>query len=91
MITKASEIFINSLAYSFWTFLFILIVIYLLNKFFNHGYAKSIEKQNRVLGKGKNLTLPDMPEESISFKAPKIETSFGEQRIGQTYSAKPKD
>ena len=91
MITKASEIFINSLAYSFWPFLFILVIIYLLNKYFNHGYNKSIEKQNRILGKGQDLTLPDVPEEFISFKAPKIETSFGEQRIGQVYSAKSKD
>ena len=91
MIIKAAEIFINSLAYSFWPFLFLIIIIYLLNRYFNHGYKKSIDKQNRVLGKGQNLTLPDMPEESISFKAPKIETSFGEKRIGQVYSAKPKD
>ena len=91
MITKASEIFINSLAYSFWPFLFILIVIYILNKFFNHGYNKSLEKQNRILGKGKGYVLPDVSEETLSFKTPKIETSFGDQRIGQVHSAKSKN
>ena len=91
MIIKAFEIFINMLAYSFWPFLFIIIIIYLSNKYFNHGYSKSVEKQNRILGKNKEYQLPDMPEETLSFKTPKIETSFGDQRIGQVHSAKSKN
>ena len=90
MIIKAFEIFINMLAYSFWPFLFIIIIIYLSNKYFNHDYSKSVEKQNRILGKNKKYQLPDTPEETLSFKTPKIETSFGDQRIGQVHSAKPK-
>lgn len=91
MIIKAAEIFINSLAYSFWPFLFIIIIIYLLNKYFNHGYSKSVDKQNRILGKNKEYPLPDISEDTVSFKPPKIETSFGDQRIGQIHSAKPKN
>ena len=79
------------LAYCFWPFLFILIIIYLLNKYFNHGYSKSVEKENRILGKNKEYTLPDIPEDTLSFKTPKIETSFGDQRIGQVHSAKSKN
>ena len=91
MIIKAAEIFLNSLAYSFWPFLFIIIIIYLLNKYFNHGYTKSVDKQNRILGKYQEHQLPDRSEDTLSFKPPKIETSFGDQRIGQVHSAKPKN
>ena len=63
----------------------------MLNKYFNHGYNKSIEKQNRILSKNKEYPLPDVPEETLSFKTPKIQTSFGDQRIGQVHSAKPKN
>jgi len=91
MMIKAFEIFINMLAYSFWPFLFIIIIIYLSNKYFNHGYSKSVEKQKRILGKNKEYQLPDIPEETLSFKTPKIETSFGDQRIGQVHSAKSKN
>ena len=90
MMIKAAEIFINSLAYSFWPFLFIVILIYLLNKYFNHGYAKSVDKQNRILGKNKEYDLPDLPEETLSFKTPKIETSFGNQRIGDVHDPRKK-
>ena len=62
----------------------------MLNKYFNHGYTKSVDKQNRILGKHEEHQLPDRSEETLSFKTPKIETSFGDQRIGQVHSAKPK-
>jgi|TARA_R110000824_G_scaffold11663_3_gene51120 hypothetical protein len=66
-------------------------IIFLINKYFNHGYTKSIEKQNRILGTNKEYKLPDVPEDTLSFKTPKIETSFGDQRIGQVHSATPKN
>ena len=91
MFIKSLEILLTMLAYCFWPFLFILTIIYLLNKYFNHDYSKSVEKQNRILGKNKEYQLPDMPEETLSFKTPKIETSFGDQRIGQVHSAKSKN
>ena len=91
MLTKTLEILLYSLAYSFWPFLFILIIVYLANKYFNHGYNKSVEKKQRILGTNKDEVLPHIPDNTVSFKAPKIETSFGDQRIGQVYSAKPKD
>ena len=85
MFIKSLEILLTMLAYCFWPFLFILTIIYLLNKYFNHDYSKSVEKQNRILGKNKEYQLPDIPEETLSFKTPKIETSFGGKRIGEVY------
>ena len=61
MFIKAFEIFLQSLAYSFWPFIFVLTIVYLLNKYFNHGYKH------------------------------KIETSFGDKRIGDIYNHETKD
>ena len=48
MFIKAFEIFLQSLAYSFWPFVFILILIYVSNKYFNHGYKQKIDKQKKL-------------------------------------------
>ena len=90
MFVKAFEIFLQSLAYSFWPFIFVLTIAYLLNKYFNHGYKHKIEKQKKIIGTDKN-EMEDLAQKAINFKTPKIETSFGDQRIGEVYNHETKD
>jgi len=88
---KAFEIFLQTLAYSFWPFVFILIIIYIVNKYFNHGYKQKIDKQNKISGADTKDEMQDLANKAINFKTPKIETSFGDQRIGEVYSNETKD
>ena len=90
MFVKAFEIFLQSLAYSFWPFVFALAIVYLINKYFNHGYKQKIEKQKKIIGTDKN-EMEDLAQKAINFKTPKIETSFGDQRIGEVYNHETKD
>jgi len=90
MFVKAFEIFLQSLAYSFWPFVFALTIIYLINKYFNHGYRQKVEKQKKIIGTDKN-EMEDLAQKAINFKTPKIETSFGDQRIGEVYNHETKD
>mgnify|MGYP001183986115 FL=1 len=90
MFVKAFEIFLQSLAYSFWPFVFALTIVYLINKYFNHGYKQKIEKQKKIIGTDKG-EMEDLAQKAINFKTPKIETSFGDQRIGEVYSHETKD
>ena len=57
MFVKAFEIFLQSLAYSFWPFIFTLSIIYLINKYFNHRYKHTIEKENKIIKKVKKEIL----------------------------------
>ena len=91
MFVKAFEIFLQTLAYSFWPFVFILIIIYIANKYFNHGYKQKIDKQNKISGADTKDEMQDLANKAINFKTPKIETSFGDQRIGEVYSNETKD
>ena len=91
MFIETFEIFLQSLAYSFWPFIFILSIIYLLNKYFNHDYKHKIEKQNKISGTDQQHEMQDLADKAISFKTPKIETSFGNQRIGEIYNRETKD
>lgn len=91
MFIKAFEIFLQTLAYSFWPFVFILIIIYIVNKYFNHGYKQKIDKQNKISGADTKDEMQDLANKAINFKTPKIETSFGDQRIGEVYSNETKD
>ena len=91
MFTKAFEIFLQSLAYSFWPFIFTIISIYMANKYFNHDYKHKIEKQNKISGVEQQHEMQDLADKAISFKTPKIETSFGNQRIGEIYNHETKD
>ena len=91
MFTKAFEIFLQSLAYSFWPFIFTIISIYMGNKYFNHDYKHKIEKQNKISGVEQQHEMQDLADKAISFKTPKIETSFGNQRIGEIYNHETKD
>ena len=90
MFVTAFEIFLQSLAYSFWPFVFTLTVVCLINKYFNHGYKQKIEKQKRIIGTDKN-EMEDLAQKAINFKTPKIETSFGDRRIGEVYNHETKD
>ena len=49
MLTNAFEIFLRSLAYSFWPFVFILIVLYLIAKYLNRDYNKKVEIQKKIV------------------------------------------
>ena len=91
MFIEAFEIFLQSLAYSFWPFIFVLTIVYLLNKYFNHGYKHKIEKQNKIIGSDEQHEMQDLADKAINFKTPKIETSFGDKRIGDIYNHETKD
>lgn len=91
MFIKAFEIFLQSLAYSFWPFVFILILIYVSNKYFNHGYKQKIEKQKKLNEFDTKDEMQNLADKAINFKPPKIETSFGDQRIGEVYNHETKD
>ena len=91
MFVKAFEIFLQTLAYSFWPFVFILILLYIANKYFNHGYKQKINKQKKISETDTKDEMQDLANKAINFKTPKIETSFGEQRIGEVYNNETKD
>ena len=87
MFTKTFEIFLYSLAYSFWPFIFILTVLYLVNKHFNRNTKKKIETQKKNI-KIEKEDMENLAEKAINFKTPKIETSFGDRRIGDVFEKK---
>lgn len=91
MFVRAFEIFLQTLAYSFWPFIFVLIIIYISNKYFNHEYKQKIDKQNKISGADTKDEMQDLANKAINFKIPKIETSFGDQRIGEVYDNETKD
>ena len=61
------------------------------NKYFNHDYKHKKEKQNKISGTDQQHEMQDLADKAISFKTPKIETSFGNQRIGEIYNHETKD
>ena len=91
MFTEAFEIFLQSLAYSFWPFIFTIISIYMANKYFNHGYKQKIDKHNKIREVNNKDEMQNLANKAINFKAPKIETSFGDQRIGEVHSDETKN
>ena len=91
MFIKAFEIFLQTLAYSFWPFIFIIIIIYILNKYFNHDYKQKIDKQKKITEADTQNDMQDLANKALNFKTPKIETSFGDQRIGEVHSHETKD
>tara|TARA_R100000808_G_scaffold24059_2_gene54509 strand:+ start:14997 stop:15272 length:276 start_codon:yes stop_codon:yes gene_type:complete len=91
MFVNAFEIFLQSLAYSFWPFIFIIISLYMANKYFNHGYKQKIDKDKKISETGRKDEMQNLADKAINFKPPKIETSFGEQRIGEVYNHETKD
>ena len=91
MFIKAFEIFLQSLAYSFWPFIFITIIIYMTNKYFNHDYKQKIDKQKKINETDSKDEMQNLAIKAINFKSPKIETSFGDQRIGEVHSHETKN
>ena len=86
MFIKSFEIFLQSLAYSFWPFVFTMISLYMANKYFNHGYKQIVKKQHKINETDIKDDMQDLANKAINFKPPKIETSFGDQRIGEVHS-----
>ena len=87
MLANAFEIFLRSLAYSFWPFIFTLIVLYLISKYFNRDYNTKIKTQNEII-KIEKEDMEHLAEKAVNFNTPKIETSFGDQRIGDIFDEK---
>ena len=91
MFTEAFEIFLQSLAYSFWPFIFTIISIYMANKYFNHGYKQKINKQKKISETDNKDEMQSLANKAINFKTPKIETSFGDERIGEVHRYETKN
>ena len=89
MFSNSFEIFLNMLAYSFWPFIFFLIAMYILNTYFNDSYKKKAKKEKKI--RSIEPADHDLAEKALSFNAPKIETSFGDQRIGEVHGHEEKD
>ena len=85
MFSNAFEIFLNTLAYSFWPFAFFLIAIYVFNTYLNDSYKRKVKKEKRV--RSTDPEVHDLAEKALNFKAPKIETSFGDERIGEVHAS----
>ena len=92
MFKETLETFLNSLAYFFWPFVFVMIVGYYLSKLIvisGGSKKKSVEKKKRDRDEKEEMT--HLADKALLFKPPKIETSFGDQRIGDVHSHEKKD
>jgi hypothetical protein len=89
MFSTAFEIFLNTLAYSFWPFVFFLGALYILNRYFNDTYKKKVSKEKKICSI--DPEDHDLADKALNFKAPKIETSFGDQRIGKVHGDEEKN
>ena len=89
MFSKAFEIFLNTLAYSFWPFVFFIAAVYIFNRYFNDSYKKKTRKTKQA--RKVEPETHELAEKALNFKAPKIETSFGNQRIGDVHGHEKKD
>tara|TARA_B100000745_G_scaffold296105_1_gene241029 strand:+ start:1150 stop:1419 length:270 start_codon:yes stop_codon:yes gene_type:complete len=89
MFSRSFEIFLNTLAYSFWPFVFFIAGLYIFNKYFNDSYKKKVKKEKKI----RNIEpeTHELAEKALNFKTPKIETSFGDQRIGEVHGNEEKD
>jgi hypothetical protein len=88
MFSNAFEIFLNMLAYSFWPFVFFLIAIYIFNTYFNDSYKRKVKKEKKL--RSTEPEVHDLAEKALNFKTPKIETSFGDERIGEVHGHEEK-
>jgi hypothetical protein len=89
MFSHALEIFLNMLAYSFWPFVFFLIALYILNRYFNDSYKKKVVKEKKI--RSIDPEAHNLADKALNFQASKIETSFGDQRIGEVHGHEEKD
>ena len=89
MFSKAFEIFLNTLAYSFWPFAFFIAGLYIFNTYFNDSYKKKVKKEKKI--RNVEPEAHELAEKALNFKTPKIETSFGDERIGEVHGNEKKD
>ena len=89
MFSKAFEIFLNTLAYSFWPFAFFIAGLYIFNTYFNDSYKKKVKKEKKI--RNVEPEAHELAEKALNFKTPKIETSFGDERIGEVHGKEEKD
>ena len=89
MFSSAFGIFLNMLAYSFWPFVFFLIAMYIFNKYFNDSYKKKVKKEKKI--RSTDPEAHSLADKALNFQAPKIETSFGDERIGEVHTREKRD
>ena len=89
MIAKAFEIFLNTLAVSLGVGVFALVIAHIFNKYFNDSYKKKVKKEKKT--RSVEPETHELAEKALNFKTPKIETSFGDQRIGEVHGYEKKD
>ena len=91
MFTEAFETFLNSLAYFFWPFVFALVVIYFVSKHITLSGSVKKKSQKKKRDDEEKQEMEHLAEKAILFKQPKLETSFGDQRIGDIHGHEKKD
>jgi|TARA_R100000306_G_C4361699_1_gene135584 hypothetical protein len=80
------EVFFISFAWSFWPTLFILLGIYVVTKLVGKDSSDKYNTDTKIKKKEfYSKTEDDIPTVEKEFKMPKIETSFGNQRIGDVH------
>lgn len=91
MFTKSAEIFLYMFAYSFWPFVFIALLMYLRGKYFNEKVKKRSKKDKKIRETQDDIPIDPALMDGFSFRTPKIETSFGDRRIGEVHEYEKKD
>ena len=66
MFSRAFEIFLNTLAYSFWPFVFFVAALYILNKYFNDSYKKKVKKEKKI--RAIEPEAHELAEKALNFK-----------------------
>jgi hypothetical protein len=81
------EVFFISFAWSFWPTLFILLGVYVVTKFVGKDTWNKYNTPQDKIKKQEfhSKVTDDIPTIEKDFKMPKIETSFGNQRIGEVH------
>ena len=89
MFTRAFEMFLYSLAYSVCPFLFILSLLLIYKRLTCHDRKKRTTHKKQQ--KHDRAEMESLADKAIAFKTPKIETSFGDNRIGDVHSHEEND
>ena len=91
MLIKSLEIFLFTFAYSVWPFVFILLLMYLRNKYFTEKAKVRNKKEKKLRETHDDIPIDPSLMEDFSFRVPKIETSFGDRRIGEVHEHEKKN
>ena len=91
MFTKSAEIFLYMFSYSFWPFTFVVLLMYLRGKYFTESAKKRAKKEKKIRGVQDDIPFDPQLMNDFSFRTPKIETSFGDRRIGEVHEHEKKD